>query len=88
MTFETVRVALRNWWAGAFGKRRAFVEGGLIAFDNAAMVAHDMGRPDIREAINEMRERWGGGKGTENAVSETLGIGVCALRGPDMEPRI
>jgi hypothetical protein len=51
-------VALSNWWAGAFGRRKAFREGGNVAWDNAAMIAQDMGRPDIREAINKFRDRW------------------------------
>jgi hypothetical protein len=46
------RVALRNWWARAFGRGRAFDEGRDTALANAAMVAHDMGRPDIRLRIN------------------------------------
>lgn len=50
-------VPLRNWWAGAFGRRRAFIEGRVAAIDNAAMKAYDMGRPDIREAINRLVER-------------------------------
>lgn len=55
---ERLSVALGNWWHGAFGRRAAFKEGGNVAFDNAAMMAHDMGHPEIREAINQMRDRW------------------------------
>lgn len=50
-------VPARNWWAGAFGRRAAFIEGRDIALANAAMVAYDMGRPDIRERINSLCER-------------------------------
>lgn len=46
----------RNWWACAFGRRTAFKEGMQLAFDNAAMKAYDMGRPDIREEINKLAE--------------------------------
>lgn len=35
-------------------ERRAFAEGRDSALANAAMVAHDMGRPDIRLAINAL----------------------------------
>ena len=48
---------LRNWWAGACGRRKAFIEGRDIAIDHCAMIAYDMGRPDIREAINRSAER-------------------------------
>ena len=37
-------------------ERRAFIEGQDTAIDNAAMKAYDMGRPDIREAINQLTE--------------------------------
>jgi hypothetical protein len=45
---------LRNWWARALGRGRAWDEGRDTALANAAMVAHDMGRPDIRMAINRL----------------------------------
>lgn len=51
---ETLVVAARNWWARAFGRGRAWDEGRDTALANAAMVAHDMGRPDIRHAINRL----------------------------------
>lgn len=47
-------VPLRNWWARAFGRGAAFDEGRDVALANAAMTAYDMGRPDIREAINRL----------------------------------
>jgi hypothetical protein len=50
---------VRNWWLGAFGRRKAFIEGRDLALDHAAMIAHDMGRPDIREAINNAVKRAG-----------------------------
>ncbi len=50
-------VWLKNWWAGAFGRCRAFIEGRDAAIDNAAMTAHDMGRTDIRDAINKLVTR-------------------------------
>lgn len=49
---HNLTVPIRNWWLGAFGRRAAFIEGRDIAIDHAAMIAHDMGRPDICEAIN------------------------------------
>lgn len=49
-----LRVALRNWWSRAFGRGRAWDEGRDTALANAAMLAHDMGRPDIRQAINRL----------------------------------
>lgn len=52
--FARQRVALRNWLARAFGRGRAWDEGRDLALANAAMVAHDMGRPDIRRAINRL----------------------------------
>jgi hypothetical protein len=47
----------RNWWHRITGRQRAGIEGRDGAIDAAAMVAHDMGRPDIREAINRLVER-------------------------------
>lgn len=44
-------VPFRNWWNGAFGRRKAFIEGRDIALAHAAMIAHDMGRPDIQARI-------------------------------------
>ena len=35
-------------------EKAAFIEGWNLALDNAAMKAYDMGRPDIREAINAL----------------------------------
>lgn len=35
-------------------EKAAFIKGRDIALDNAAMKAYDMGRPDIREAINHL----------------------------------
>jgi len=49
-----MRLALRNWWARAFGRGAAWDEGRDAALANAAMVAYDMGRPDIRRAINQL----------------------------------
>lgn len=54
--FERTKVAIRNWWSGAFGRRAAFKEGFNLAIDCAAMKAYDMGRPDIREEINKLWE--------------------------------
>ena len=48
---------VRNWWFGAFGRRAAFIEGRDLALAHAAMIAHDMGRPDIQEAINKSVEQ-------------------------------
>lgn len=33
----------------------AFQEGVNVALDNAAMKAHDMGHPAVRDAINELK---------------------------------
>lgn len=52
--FERLRVAVRNWWLGAFGRRAAFVEGRNIAIDSAACKAMEFGRPDIADAINAL----------------------------------
>jgi len=35
--------------------RAAFEEGVQAALDNAAMKAHDMGHPAVRDAINELK---------------------------------
>jgi hypothetical protein len=35
-------------------ERAAYIEGRDVAIDNAAMTAYDMGRPDIRDAINKL----------------------------------
>lgn len=51
---ERLRVSMRNWWARAFGCGNARDEGRGTALANAAMVASDMGRPDIRHAINAL----------------------------------
>lgn len=45
---------LRNKWGRAFGRGRAWDEGRDTALANAAMLAYDMGRPDIRLAINRL----------------------------------
>lgn len=37
--------------------KAAFIEGRNIAIDNAAMMAYDMGHPDVRDAINALVER-------------------------------
>jgi hypothetical protein len=47
-------VAADNWWRRALGRGAAWDEGRDTALANAAMVAHDMGRPDIRQAINRL----------------------------------
>lgn len=54
---ERLRVAVRNWWACAFGRQRAFIEGRDIAIDTCACKAVEMGRPDIADAINALCER-------------------------------
>lgn len=51
---EPAAVALGNWWARALGRGAAWDEGRDAALCNAAMLAHDMGRPDIRQAINSL----------------------------------
>jgi len=51
---ERIRVAIKNWWAGTFGRRAAFKEGIQIAIDNAACKARDLGREDIAQAINDL----------------------------------
>lgn len=45
---------LRNWWGRAFGRGRAWDEGRDTALVNAAILAYNMGRPDIRQAINRL----------------------------------
>jgi hypothetical protein len=52
--YRVAACRLRNWWARAFGRGAAWDEGRDTALANAAMVAYDMGRPDIREAINRL----------------------------------
>lgn len=49
-----MRLLVRNWWARAFGRHRAWCEGRDTALANAAQLARDMGRPDIRLAINAL----------------------------------
>jgi len=48
-----------NWWRGAFGRRAAFIQGRDIALDHAAMIARDMGRSDIGDAIATAVQRDG-----------------------------
>jgi outer membrane murein-binding lipoprotein Lpp len=50
----SAKVRLRNWWARAFGRGKAWDQGRDTALANAAMVAHDMGHPDVRKAINRL----------------------------------
>jgi hypothetical protein len=53
-TAKQARTALSNWWARAFGRGEAWDEGRDTALANAAMVASDMGYPDVRKAINHL----------------------------------
>lgn len=52
--FFNLFVPARNWWNGAFGRKAAYIEGRNAAIDNAAVLAYDMGHPDVRKAINNL----------------------------------